>query len=300
MCPIWPFPIPTMCPRAHPPSARPGNLSPPQHCHNIYSLIWGIHPSLFSLEQQHIMRKVSAANIISICLLIYYISVFFVFLFAFGRDKNTDADHREKAKIESPSEIIAKYGRSVPYDPDHWDKLSFLMLRHTFGEYKHGIHRYSIELCKLINVRYGTGFDCYTTPEAELCVPYSKLPLDEKIEVKTADAFNVAIGLFGRKLSEDSRRGIHRSVAIFLFSPLIILTVPPTLWRLLCRAWGRKQVMAERPIYRGVVGVFALVILVLAAAVVGVAMMDRPEGEKGTLSEAAIEAHGEMVRNLLN
>lgn len=260
-------------PHLHPPSARPGNLSPPQHCHNIYSLIWGIHPSLFSRSQQPAMRKVSAANIISISLLVYYICGVFVFVFYNSSRVSTYDTSQEQTHFSSST--------------NQWD-FSFL----------DEVSEDSIRKCIRLNSKYGTSFDCTTTPYSGLRVPYGKLPLDEKIEARLADFFKAVAGLLGRSFW--AFPGMHIFLAFFALAPLVVLVGAPLLWRLLCRAWGRKQVMAERPIYRGVVGVFALVILVLAAAVVGVAMMDRPEGEKGALSEAAIEAHDEMVRNLLN
>nr|WP_296985600.1 hypothetical protein [uncultured Desulfovibrio sp.] len=212
------------------------------------------------------MKKVSAANIISIFLLVYYLGGFFVFLFA-------------------NSHVIVEY-RPRANEP----VIDFSFLDEVSED--------SIRKCLRLNGKYGTSFDCTTTPYSGLRVPYGKLPLDEKIEARLADFFKAVAGLLGRSFW--AFPGMHIFLAFFALAPLVVLVGVPLLWRLLCRAWGRKQVMAERPIYRGVVGVFALVILVLAAAVVGVAMMDRPEGEKGTLSEAAIEAHGEMVRNLLN
>lgn len=219
------------------------------------------------------MKKVSAANIISISLLVYYICGVFVFVFYNSSRVSTYDTSQEQTHFSSST--------------NQWD-FSFL----------DEVSEYSIAKCIRLNRKYGTSFDCDTTPPSGLRVPYDKLPLDEKIEARLADFFKAVAGLFGRSFW--AFPGMHIFLAFFALAPLVVLVGVPLLWRLLCRAWGRKQVMAERPIYRGVVGVFALVILVLAAAVVGVAMMDRPEGEKGTLSEAAIEAHGEMVRNLLN
>lgn len=223
------------------------------------------------------MRKVSAANIISISLLVYYICGFFVFVFYNSSRVSTYEVSQEQLYFSS----LGKKEEA----PD----LSIFISK---------VSEYSIAECIRLNSKYGTSFDCTTTPYSGLRVPYDKLPLDEKIEARLADFFKAVAGLLGRSFW--AFPGMHIFLAFFALAPLVVLVGVPLLWRLLCRAWGRKQVMAERPIYRGVVGVFALVILVLAAAVVGVAMMDRPEGEKGTLSEAAIEAHGEMVRNLLN
>ena len=223
------------------------------------------------------MKIISITNIVSIFLLVYYLGGFFVFVFYNSSRVSTYEVSQEQLYFSS----LGKKEEA----PD----LSIFISK---------VSEYSIAECLRLNRKYGTAFDCTTTPYSGLRVPYDKLPLDEKIEARLADFFKAVAGLLGRSFW--AFPGMHIFLAFFALAPVVVLVGVSLLWRLLCRAWGRKQVMAERPIYRGVVGVFALVILVLAAAVVGVAMMDRPEGEKGTLSEAAIEAHGEMVRNLLN
>lgn len=223
------------------------------------------------------MKKVSIPNATSIFLLVYYLGGFFVFVF------------HNSHRIYTPEILQEQLYLSPLVNREPPPDLSMFISK---------VSEYSIAECIRLNRKYGTSFDCETTPHSGLRVPYDHLPLDEKIEVRLADICKAVAKLFGRDFWAFS--GMHIYLAIFALAPLVVLTVPPLLWRLLCRAWGRKQVLAERPIYRGVVGVFALAVLVFAGAIVVMAMMEKPEGRAEALSDAAIEAHGDMVRNLLN
>lgn len=221
--------------------------------------------------------NIAITNIISFLLVTYYIFGFFTFIFHNSRRIYPPEIPQEQLYL---SPLV---NRDPPPD------LSMFISK---------VSEYSIAECIRLNRKYGTSFDCETTPYSGLRVPYDKLPLDEKIEARLGDICKAVAKLFGRDFWAFS--GMHIFLAFFALAPLVVLTVPPLLWRLLCRAWGRKQVMAERPIYRGVVGVFALMVLVLAGAIVVMAMMEKPEGKVERLPDTAIEAYDEMVRNLLN
>lgn len=212
-----------------------------------------------------VMNKTSIINILSITLLVYYLGGFFAFVF-----------------VNSSWPVEYRYSENEPWDFSILDK----------------INEGSIKECNRVNKKYGTSFDCATTPLSRLRVPYEKLPLEEKIEATVADFFKAVAGLFGRDFW--SFRGIHVFLALCALAPLVLLAGIPLLWRLARWALRRaKDPAPAQPHYRVVLGVFAGVMALLLVAVVLVAMQDRPTTQTA-LSDGRVESYRDTVRGLLN
>lgn len=211
-------------------------------------------------------RTIPIANTISILLLVYYIGGFFAFVL-----------------VNSHGHVENRHSENEP-------KLDFSFLDE--------INEGSINECNRVNKKYGTTFDCATTPYSGLHVPYDKLPLDEKIEATLADFFQTVSGLVGRDFWSFS--GIHIFLAICAMAPLVVLAGALLLWRLARWALRRSQAPEPaQPHYRMVLGVFAGVVALLVVAVVLVAMQERP-GVQTALTDGRVESYKTTVNNLLN
>ena len=212
------------------------------------------------------MNKFKAINIISFALVVYYLGGFCTFVF-----------------VNSHKSVEYRYSENEP-------KLDFSFLDE--------VNEDSSKECKEINQKYGTMFDCATTPSSDLRVPYDKLPLDEKIEATLADFFKAMAGLVGRDFW--SFRGIHIFLAMCAMAPLVVLAGVPLLWRL--ARWTLRRAQAPEPAqphYRVMLGVFAGVVALLVVAVVLVAMQERP-GTQTALTDGRVESYKTTVNNLLN
>lgn len=211
-------------------------------------------------------HTISIANAISIILLAYYLGGFFVFVL-----------------VNSHGPIAYKYNENEP-------KLDFSFLDEINDD--------SIKECNRVNMKYGTTFDCATTPPSGLNLPYDKLPLGEKIESTLTDFFTAVAGLFGRNFW--SFRGMHIFLALCVLAPLVLLAGLPLLWRLGRWALRRaKDPTPAQPHYRLMLGVFAGVVALLVVAVVLVAMQERP-GAQAALTDGRVESYKSTVNNLLN
>lgn len=210
--------------------------------------------------------KTGCVNKISILLLVYYLGGFFVFVL-----------------VNSHRPVEYRYSENEP-------KLDFSFLDE--------VSDFSIKECREINQKYGTTFDCATTPSSDLRVPYDKLPLDEKIEATLTDFFKAVAGLFGRDFW--SFHGIHIFLAMCALAPLVLLAGVPLLWRLARWALRRaKDPTPAQPHYRVMLGVFAGVVALLVVAVVLVAMQERPTTQTA-LTDGRVESYRDTVRGLLN
>lgn len=210
--------------------------------------------------------KLTLCNIISLALLVYFVGGFFVFV-----------------GVNSHKPVEYRYSENEP-------KLDFSFLDE--------VSDFSIKECREINQKYGTTFDCSTTPSSGLHVPYDKLPLGEKIEATLADFFKAVAGLVGRDFW--SFRGIHIFLAICALAPLVLLAGVPLLWRLGRWAlWRAADPTPAQPHYRVMLGVFAGVVTLLIVAVVLVAMQERP-GAQAALTGGQVETYGKTVHGLLN
>lgn len=208
------------------------------------------------------------SNTISFLLLMYYVCGFFIFVL-----------------VNSHGPVEYKYNGNEPWD------FSFL-------DEAEKINEDSIKECNRVNKKYGTSFDCATTPSSGLHVPYDKLPLDEKIEATLADFFKAVAGLVGRDFWSFS--GIHIVLAFFALAPLVLLAGGLLLWRLARWALRRaKDPAPAQPHYRVVLGVFAGVVALLVVAVVLVAMQVKP-GTQASLADGRVESYKTTVNNLLN
>ena len=234
------------------------------------------------------MKKLSLVNTISILLLMYYICGFFVFVFV-NSSWHVEYKYREDDTKPNFSATFAKRFNvpieSIQEEPD----LSIFISK---------VSEYSINECNRVNKKYGTTFDCATTPPSGLHVPYDKLPLGEKIEATLADFFKAVAGLVGRDFW--SFRGIHIFLALCALAPLVLLAGVPLLWRLARWALRRaKDPAPAQPHYRVVLGVFAGAVALVVVAVVLVAMQDRP-GAQTALTDGRVESYKTTVNNLLN
>ena len=205
------------------------------------------------------------SNIMSFLLLVYYIGGFFAFVL-----------------VNSTWHVEYRHSENEPWDFSILDE----------------INEGSIKRCNRVNKKYGTSFDCATTPYSGLHIPYDKLPLSEKIEATLADFFKAVAGLVGRDFW--SFRGIHIFLALCALAPLGLLAGALLLWRL--GRWALRRAQAPEPAqphYRMVLGVFAGVVALLVVAVVLVAMQERP-GVQAALTDGRVESYKTTVNNLLN
>lgn len=212
-------------------------------------------------------RYLTTVNFFSFFLLVYYVGGFFAFVL-----------------VNSHGPVEYKYnGNELKLD------FSFF----------YEVSQDSIKECLRLNKKYGTIFDCETTPYIELRnIPYDKLPLDEKIEATLTDFFKAVAGLVGRDFW--SFRGIHIFLGMCALAPLVVLAGALLLWRL--ARWALRRAQAPEPAqphYRMVLGVFAGVVAVLVVAVVLVAMQERP-GTQAALTDSRVESYKATVNNLLN
>lgn len=232
--------------------------------------------------------KNKALNILSFLLLVYYIGGFFAFVLV-NSSWHVEYKPREDGTKPNFSATFAQRFNvpieSIQEEPD----LSIFISK---------VSEYSINECNRVNKKYGTTFDCSTTPPSGLHVPYDKLPLDEKIETTLTDFFKAVAGLVGRDFW--SFRGIHIFLAICALAPLVVLAGGLLLWRL--ARWALRRAQAPEPAqphYRMVLGVFAGAVALLVVAVVLVAMQERP-GAQTALTDGRVESYKTTVNNLLN
>lgn len=212
------------------------------------------------------MNKFKAINIISFALVVYYLGGFCTFVF-----------------VNSHKSVEYRYSENEP-------KLDFSFLDE--------VNEDSSKECKEINQKYGTMFDCATTPSSDLRVPYNKLPLNEKIEATLNVFFKTAAGLFG--LDFWSFGGIHIFLTMCALAPLVLLAGWLSLWKfyryLLLET---KDKTPTQPHYRMILGVFAGVVALLMISVVIASMQDR-HGSQVTLTNGRVESYRDTVRSLLN